>query len=87
MCVVITVFLRLDCLEDLVVMSKNIFGCDRDHLFLAWVKAEAKNPNKVEEIWMQIQVFLTLNRVSMGKSIHGIFKNLRLFCKMALRHG
>lgn len=46
---------RLDCLEDLVVMSKNIFGCDRDHLFTAWVKAEAKNPNKVEEIWMQIQ--------------------------------
>jgi len=46
---------RLDSLEDLVIMSKNIFGCDRDHLFLAWVKAEAKNPDKIEEIWIQIQ--------------------------------
>jgi hypothetical protein len=53
-------------------MSKNIFGCDRDHLFLAWVKAEAKNPDKIEEIWIQIQVkivfqFMPNERLNFGE--------------------
>ena len=64
--------LRLDSLEDLVIMSKNIFGCDRDHLFLAWVTAEAKNPDKIEEIWIQIQVkivfqFMPNERLNFGE--------------------
>ena len=63
-CELIVLILRLDCLEDLVVMSKNVFGCDRDHLFYFWVKAEANNIDKIEEIWMQIQVFTTFSHTS-----------------------
>ena len=43
-------------MEDLVLMSRNVFGCDREHMYHQWVKAEAENPAKIEEIWMEMQV-------------------------------
>jgi hypothetical protein len=36
-------------LEDLVLLSKNVFGCDRDYMFLTWVKAVQHDPAKVRQ--------------------------------------
>jgi len=46
---------QLNCLEDLVKLSKNVFGCDRDHMYQIWVKAVSKKAEVVNEIWMEIQ--------------------------------
>merc|ERR1712098_80401 len=46
---------RLDCLEDLIKLSRNIFGCDRDFMYTTWVRAVAHNAIKVNDIWMEIQ--------------------------------
>jgi len=44
-----------DGVEDLVMLSKNVFGCDRDYLFSRLVKAHDDNGDKVQEIWINIQ--------------------------------
>merc|ERR550539_2073257 len=46
---------RLDCLEDLIKLSRNIFGCDRDLMYTKWVQAVSKNAQTVNEIWIEIQ--------------------------------
>jgi len=46
---------RNDCVKDLVQFSRNIFGCDRDHMFYTWVDAVKKDASEVEDIWMEIQ--------------------------------
>jgi len=46
---------RLDCLEDLIKLSRNIFGCDRDLMYTKWVEAVSGNAKTVNEIWIEIQ--------------------------------
>jgi len=46
---------RLDCLEDFVLLSKNIRGCDRDHMYLTWLNAVNNNASMAQEIWLEIQ--------------------------------
>ena len=38
-----------EALEDLVLLSKNVFGCDRDFMFLTWVKAVGHDAAKVRQ--------------------------------------
>ena len=79
---------ELDCLEDLVRLTKNLFGCDRDYMYLTWVKAVSKNAQKVNDIWLQIQVsLLNLKRFNFYEKkiyfvIHRIFKFQKylIFC-------
>jgi len=46
---------HLEALEDLVTLSKNIFGCDRDYMYTQLVKANRNDPNKALDIWENIQ--------------------------------
>ena len=48
-----------EALEDLVLLSKNVFGCDRDFLFLTWVKAVGHDAAKVRQA-----VDITHNRIN-----------------------
>jgi len=41
--------------EDLVMLSRNVFGCDRDYLFSRLVDVHRNNPDKILEIWINIQ--------------------------------
>merc|ERR1711913_121834 len=36
-------------------LSRNVFGCDRDYLFCRLVEVHGDNPDKVLEIWINIQ--------------------------------
>jgi hypothetical protein len=38
-----------EALEDLVLLSRNVFGCDRDFMFLTWVKAVSHDAAKVRQ--------------------------------------
>jgi len=42
-------------LEDLVSISKNIFGCDRNMLYQQLVSAYKEDADKVSDIWLQVQ--------------------------------
>ena len=42
-------------LEDFVMLSKNVFGCDRDYLFQRLVQAHSSNPEKMYDIWESIE--------------------------------
>ena len=44
----------LEGLQDFVRLSKNVFGSDRDYLYLTWVKA-VKSAEKIGDIWLEIQ--------------------------------
>jgi len=46
---------NLNGLEDLVNLSKSIFGCDRDFLYHQLVSAFNEDVDKVEDIWLQVQ--------------------------------
>lgn len=46
---------NLQGLEDLVSLSKGIFGCDRDMLYQQLVSAFKDDADKVEDIWLQVQ--------------------------------
>eukprot|EP00090_Calanus_glacialis_P034548 TRINITY_DN5817_c0_g1_i1.p1 TRINITY_DN5817_c0_g1~~TRINITY_DN5817_c0_g1_i1.p1 ORF type:complete len:1542 (-),score=471.24 TRINITY_DN5817_c0_g1_i1:80-4384(-) len=46
---------NLQGLEDLVSLSKGIFGCDRDMLYQQLVSAYKDDADKVEDIWLQVQ--------------------------------
>lgn len=46
---------RLDCLEDFILFSKKVIGCDRDHMYLTWLNAIKGNPSTAEEILLEIQ--------------------------------
>jgi len=42
-------------LEDLVSISRNIFGCDRNMLYQQLVSAYKEDADKISDIWVQIQ--------------------------------
>ena len=42
-------------LEDFVMLSKNVFGCDRDYLFQRLVQAHSSNPEKMYDILESIE--------------------------------
>eukprot|EP00092_Neocalanus_flemingeri_P006880 GFUD01007426.1.p1 GENE.GFUD01007426.1~~GFUD01007426.1.p1 ORF type:complete len:1519 (+),score=489.48 GFUD01007426.1:137-4558(+) len=42
-------------LEQLVSLSKSVFGCDRDYLYHQLVSAYSKDADKVADIWLQVQ--------------------------------
>jgi len=46
---------RINCVKDFVLFSKNIFGCDRDHMYWTWVNAVKEDASEVQEIWIEIQ--------------------------------
>ena len=46
---------NLEALESMVSLSRNVFGCDRDFLFSQLVEAFHDSPDRVEEVWMEIQ--------------------------------
>merc|ERR1712106_522925 len=46
---------NLQALEDLVNLSKTIFGCDRDMLYLQLVTAFNNDADKISDIWLQVQ--------------------------------
>jgi len=46
---------RPQVLEDLVSISKNIFGCDRNMLYQQLVSAYKEDADKVSDIWVQVQ--------------------------------
>ena len=41
--------------QDLVDVTRNLYGCDRDHLFQKLVKTYRNDPDKVEDIWLLVQ--------------------------------
>jgi len=44
-----------EAVESLVNVSKGIFECDRDFLFHELVKTFEKDPERIQEVWVQIQ--------------------------------
>jgi len=46
---------KREAVEDLVMLSKNLFGCDRDFLFVELVQAYRNDASKALEIWINIQ--------------------------------
>jgi len=46
---------KLDALEDLISMTRSIFRCDRNMMYQHLVSAYKEDPDKVSEIWLQIQ--------------------------------
>jgi len=46
---------RPQVLEDLVSISRNIFGCDRNMLYQQLVSAYKEDADKVSDIWVQVQ--------------------------------
>jgi len=45
---------RPDCLQDFIKFTKDMFGCDRDYLYMALTK-QTENAEDVGKIWLDIQ--------------------------------
>ena len=43
-------------MKDFFLFSKNIIGCDRDHMYCTWVNAVKQDASEVQQIWIEIQV-------------------------------
>jgi len=46
---------NITAVEDMVRLSKSIFGCDRDFMFSQLVDTVAADVDRVEEVWMEVQ--------------------------------